>query len=100
MARFDVHTIDGPVSLVIDVQADLLAGLHSRIIVPLLPVSEVAAEAMPRLRPRVRVLSQEYIMSTPELAAVPTAELGERVANLEDQRDVIVDAIDFLLQGF
>lgn len=100
MARFDVHKIDGPLSLVIDVQADLLAGLHTRVVVPLSPVTKASAEAMPRLRPRVRILAQEYVLSTPELAALPTSELGERVANLEDQRDIIVDPVDFLLQGF
>lgn len=100
MARFDVYKMDGPAPLVIDVQADLLSDLNSRVVVPLLPVAEVPAEAMPRLRPRIRVLSQEYVLSTPEFAAVPTSELGEQVANLDDQRGVIIDAIDFLLQGF
>jgi hypothetical protein len=39
-------------------------------------------------------------MCTPEFAAVPTSDLGKRVENLEEQRGAIIDAIDFLLQGF
>lgn len=100
MARFDVYRIDGPASLVIDVQADLHSDLHSRVVVPLLPAAEVSGEWMPRLRPRIQMLAQDYILCTPEIAAIPTSELGQRLANLEDQRSVIIDSIDFLLQGF
>lgn len=39
-------------------------------------------------------------MITTDIAAVPTSLLGERVANLQDQREAIVDAVDFLMQGF
>jgi toxin CcdB len=59
MARFDVYEVDGPVPFVIDVQADLVAELHTRVVVPLLPATKSPTESMPRLRPRVSVLSQE-----------------------------------------
>jgi toxin CcdB len=99
MARFDVLKF-GPNLLVLDVQTELLASLQSRVVVPLRPVSHLPSEPLPRLRPSLRILGDTYLLGTPEIGAVPVSQLGECVANLEDQREVIVDAIDFLLQGF
>lgn len=99
MARFDVLKF-GPDLLVLDVQADLLSDLQSRVVIPLRQISQLASEALPRLRPSLRIRDETYLLGTPEIVAVPVSQLGERVANLEDQREIIVDAIDFLLQGF
>lgn len=55
---------------------------------------------MPRLKPLVSVAGVEYRLITTDMAAVPASELAECVANLEDQRQTIIDAVDFLLQGF
>lgn len=99
MARFDVFEF-GPDLLVLDVQADLLSDLQSRVVIPLRPISQLATEALPRLRPSLRILGATYLLGTPEIVAVPVSQLGEPVANIEDQRGVVVDAIDFLLQGF
>ena len=52
------------------------------------------------LKPLVRVLGAEYHLFTTDMVAIPRSLLGERVANIESQRDVIVDAVDFLMQGF
>ncbi|MBW8726345.1 MAG: CcdB family protein [Inquilinus limosus] len=46
------------------------------------------------------VAGQPYVLATPARASVPVASLGDRVASLADQHSVIVDALDFLLQGF
>jgi hypothetical protein len=48
----------------------------------------------------LRVLGETYLLGTPEIGAVPVSQLGECVANVEDQREIVVDAIDFHLQGF
>lgn len=37
MARFDVYSFKGNAPLVVDVQADILDALNSRIVIPLLP---------------------------------------------------------------
>ncbi|MBA4131122.1 MAG: hypothetical protein C0519_06830 [Hyphomicrobium sp.] len=99
MARFDVLKF-GPELLVIDVQAELLADLQSRVVIPLRRLPHIANEVLPRLRPSLRVLGETYLLGTPEIGAVPVSQLGECVANVEDQREIVVDAIDFLLQGF
>ncbi len=100
MARFDVYRIEGLSYYVIDLQAELLCDLSTRVVVPLVKLEAMGREAAARLRPRLRIGGADWIMNTPELAALPCAKLGDRVANLEDQRDVIVDAVDFLMQGY
>jgi hypothetical protein len=37
---------------------------------------------------------------TADIGTVQLADLQGRVTNLDNQRTVIIDAIDFLLQGF
>jgi toxin CcdB len=39
-------------------------------------------------------------MSTAELAGVSMRALGKRVDSLQDQRNEIITALDFLLTGF
>jgi toxin CcdB len=100
VARFDVHRISGLQAPVVDIQADVLRDLRTRIVIPLGPVDQQEREAAPRLRPRLLVAGIEYILNTPEMAAIPCSLIGEHIDNLEDQHHAIVDAVDFLLQGF
>jgi toxin CcdB len=99
MARFDVFRAQGGEGYLLDVQADHLAGLPSRVVVPLLrPRPELPAIA--DLNPMLRVAGEEVAMMTHYLTAVPKRELGAAVADLADQRDTITRALDLLLTGF
>lgn len=100
MARFDVYTFEGAIPLVLDIQAAILSDIGSRVVVPLALHQSVKRETMPRLKPILRIGGAEYVMITTDLVAIPSSMLGKHVANIEDQHGVIVDAIDFLLQGF
>lgn len=100
MARFDVYRLQGSTTLVLDIQANLFSTLGSRVIVPLTEADQSAREAMPRLKPTLKIGGVHYRLITTDIAAVPTNLLADQISNLEDQRGVIIDAIDFLLQGF
>ncbi len=100
MARFDVYHYSKKVPLVIDVQADLLAELRTRVVIPLLPQAQAKQEELPRLKPVIRVKGKKYILMTTDIGTLRVADLKEPVDNVEDQRQTIVDALDFLLQGF
>jgi toxin CcdB len=101
MARLDVYRFDHPsVPLVLDVQAGLLCDLATRVVIPLIPASQAGKAALPRLQPIVKIRGAEYVLMTPELAAARVSELGEVVANLEELRNEIIAALDFLFQGF
>lgn len=99
MARFDVHPNPDGEGYLLDVQADVLSYLLSRVVVPLQPKA-VAHIPMARLNPVIDVGGNELVMMTHFLSAVPKSILQPPIANLEPKRDVIVDAMDFLQQGF
>lgn len=99
MARFDVYRFAGRVDVVLDVQADLLQSLATRLVIPLRVVRGDMV-LMQRLAPVFAIAGGTYFLSTAEMAAVPASLLKEKLGNLEERRQEIIDAIDFLLQGF
>jgi len=102
MARFDVYRFASKAApLVVDVQADLLSDLASRVVVPLAPENKAKREALPRLKPLIRVGDGAYVFMTTDIGVLPKGRLGAHVANIEDaHRDEITAALDFLFQGF
>jgi toxin CcdB len=99
--RFDVHRLQGADDvLALNVQSEFHDHLLARIIIPMVPAHSYSAKPMKRLQPILSVDGQDYVLVTSEMAAIPTGDLGDRIASLADQRSVIVDALDFLLQGF
>lgn len=87
--------------MVVDVQADLLSDLMSRVVVPLEPKSAARPERLPRLEPEFRIAGKEYVFKPTDIAVLPATLLSEPVTNLEaNYRHEIVAALDFLFQGF
>ncbi|PDT03978.1 hypothetical protein CO666_12615 [Rhizobium chutanense] len=99
MARFHVYRLKGGNLLAIDLQANLLDDLPSRVMIPLHPVHELSW-SISRLNPRFPIEGETYVMATQRMASVPVAEIGGVVANLTTDSDRIVAAVDFLFQGF
>ncbi|MFA5966159.1 MAG: CcdB family protein [Sphingomonas sp.] len=99
MARFDVYRPGGGEALLLDCQADLLAGLDSRFVVPLLPVGFLA-NPFDRLNPFFDVAGARLVMVTQSAAAVPVRALGDHVVSLAHERATILNAIDMLLTGY
>ena len=89
----------GSPGLLLDCQADLLSGLNTRFVVPLLPEREAPRPAA-RLNPLFEIDGQRLVMATQFCAAIPARELGERVGSLADHQDDIIDALDMLISGF
>ncbi len=98
MARFDVHR-DGRGRLLVNVQADLLPELGTRLVAPLLPMDAIA-RPLKRLHPIVRFADEDFILATHLMAAVPVRSLGRPVASLDNQYDAIRSAIDMAFNGF
>jgi toxin CcdB len=104
MARFDVYAT--PIRderhhtpYWLDVQADHLGALATRVIIPL-------RKATPKLRPTQR-LNPEFVVEgmavfadTANLGTFPHNLLRKPVANLREQRLAIDDALDFLFSGY
>jgi toxin CcdB len=104
MAQFDVYRNVNPatrasIPFLLDVQADLLRSLATRIVVPLCEAHVLGGRRAERLNPEFDIHGRKVIMLTPELAGVPRKSLGERVASLADERTAIVAALDVALTG-
>lgn len=102
MARFDVYPSplgdEDEVPFWLDVQADHLSELATRVVLPLCrPQAGVRLAA--RLHPVLDVLGRSYFLDTANLGTFPKRLLHRPVANLREQRFLIEDALDFLFQG-
>ncbi len=103
MAQFDVylnpnHATRKLIPYLLDVQADLLDTLATRVVVPLVLEEEMGLAAK-RLNPQFKVKGVAVVMSTAELAGVPNRSLGDKVATLKNKRDEIIAALDLLFTG-
>ena len=99
MARFDIHANPDGNGFLLDVQADLMSHLNSRLVIPLVS-SGIAPTPMKVLNPIFQLQDATYLMLTQQMAAVSVQMLKRPVLNVNDRRDEVVAAIDLLLQGF
>lgn len=104
MAQFDVfknpnEETNRAVPYLLNVQADLLDTLSTRVVIPLV-ASLTAGKAIKHLNPEFVIEGTAVFMSTAELAGVPARSMGKKVSSLKDQRHEIIAALDFLLTGF
>lgn len=103
MAQFDVYLNPNAatrkvIPYLLDVQADLLDTLATRVVAPLV-LAEEMGQAAKHLNPQFKVKGMAVVMSTAELAGVPNRSLGDKVASLKNKRDEIIAALDFLFTG-
>ena len=73
----------------IDVQADLMSHLNTRLVVPLVPVRKAPKPAR-TLNPLFTLEGGEHVMLTQYAAAIPLSELKREVIDLASRRDEIV----------
>jgi toxin CcdB len=99
MARFHIHRIKGRDSLVMDLQADLLDAIETRIVAPVVPVGRIGAIFV-KLSPRVEIDGKPHYILIPSMASVSKRLLGESVLDMSHRQDEITAATDFLFQGF
>ena len=103
MAQFDVYLNTNSatrksIPYLLDVQADLLDTLATRVVVPLVLGEEMGLAAK-HLNPQFKIKGTSVVMSTAELAGVPNRLLGDKVASLKNKRDEIIAALDLLFTG-
>ena len=103
MAQFDVYLNPHPdtrksIPYLLDVQAELLDTLATRVVVPLILAEEMGLAAK-HLNPQFKIKGVAVVMSTAELAGIPNRSLGNKVASLKSKRDKIIAALDLLFTG-
>lgn len=104
MPQFDVYEnpnteTNQEIPYLLDVQADLLDTLATRVVVPLITAS-ATGKAIRHLNPEFTVNETEVVMSTAELAGISIQTMGKKVGTLKDNRQEIIGALDFLFTGF
>jgi toxin CcdB len=99
MERFNVYPNPSGRGYLLNVQADAMDHLATRVVIPLLPLDELPNPAT-GLNPLFVIDEAQYIMVTQSMAAVPVKLLKRSVCSLSDRYDEIVGALDLLLQGF
>ncbi len=104
MTQFDVYEnpnaeTNQTVPYLLDVQSDLLDGLATRVVIPLVD-ARIVGKPILHLNPRFHFDDTWVVMSTAELAGVPMGALGKKIGSLKDQRNEIIAALDFLITGF
>jgi len=99
MSRYEVYANPSGRGYLLDVQADILQPLNTRVAVPLVPLSGAPKPAK-TLNPVFDIGGEPYAMVTQYIAAVPVSELLNPVCSLQPRHDEIVAAIDFLFHGF
>lgn len=103
MAQYDIHPnpnhgSSAEMPFLVDVQADTLAHLPTRIVVPLArPGDEV--RPIRHLNPIIEVEGERLVLLIDQLAAVPKRLLLPSIGSLAEIRHDILAATDFLLTG-
>jgi toxin CcdB len=98
VARFDVYANGFGAGLLLDCQADLLSGLNTRLVAPLIRPDQ-APKPAGRLNPSFDIGGETYVMVTQYAGAVELRELGPKVASLADHDREIMNALDVLISG-
>ena len=98
MARFDVYASPDGRGYLLDVQADLLDSLSTRVVVPLMPVGTAPSPAK-RLNPVFDIQNERHVMVTQFLSAVPVFILKKPISNLALHDTEIMGALDILTTG-
>ena len=101
MAQFDVFrnpdvsTADA-FPYLLDVQHDIHHRMHSRLVVPL----SLSMKPVAHLTPIFEIEGNRAVMSTMDMVSVTPDIFGEYVVNIKEHRTAIIDALDFLVNGF
>jgi toxin CcdB len=83
----------------LEVQADLLDELNTRVVIPLVPYAP-KMKIIRRLNPVFLINGRQYALFTHLIGTIPAARLAEPRANLVRHHDDIVSALDMLFQGY
>jgi toxin CcdB len=101
--QFDVVTNPDPLETdyrpyLINLQSDLVSELTSTVVAPLVPRDLM--KGAQRLNPVVTVDGAEFWLATHELFAIDRRMLSSgTIANLSDDRDAIIAALDIVFTG-
>jgi toxin CcdB len=83
----------------LDIQSDLLDGLKTTVVIPMMSRKVASTQAITRLNPEFKIKKDKYVLVTQNMAGIDRRILGEEVMELADHRAEIIAALDFLVSG-
>ena len=99
MARLDLYRLPELDGYVLEVQANLLAGLATTVVIPLVPIDR-SPKPLSGLNPVFQVSGQAFVLQTQSLSAISRKELGAPVTSLgEDKHYDLLNALNLLFTG-
>ncbi|MDZ5649569.1 CcdB family protein [Nitrospirillum sp. BR 11828] len=99
MAQLDLYRLPRRPGFILEVQANLLIGLSTAAVVPLLP-QQADLRILERLNPVFNIDGIVHVMLTQSIATVPRKELGPPVSSLNSQHYFnVINALDMLISG-
>ncbi len=100
MAQFDLYKNsrenNDMFPYLLDITHEINSVSKFRVVVPLCNDSH----AITHLNPSFMIDGKTLYMSTMDIAGIPATMLGSNIDNFEKRRTEIVDALDFLVNGF
>ena len=84
MARFDIYKYASKATpLVLDVQADLLSGLNTCVVIPLVPEKQAKKEALPKLKPIIQIDGKRILVDSvvdEESITITVTDFGQTIS--------------------
>ena len=98
MRQWGVHQLKGGRQLVLVIQSDMLQGIDTYLVAPL--IAQASAPSLDRrLLPTILAGDDPLIALILSIASVPRSEIGAFVAFAEHARDEVTRALDMVLSG-
>jgi toxin CcdB len=101
MAQFDVHRNLGKhkdtIPFVVVVQSAQFDGYRRRVVVPLVRATALGKIDYAGFNPTFKIRGTAVVLHPLEIVSIPVDQLGEMVASLRDDSQLIVAALDELL---
>lgn len=80
-------------------QADVAETGDARMTAPLIPLSGMRRAVAGRVTPTVSIGDADFILAIPQMTAIRTRSLRDRVGSIARHRDAVTAALDYLFQG-
>jgi toxin CcdB len=101
MAQFDVHRNTGKhkegIPFVVVVQSAQFDDYRRRVVVPLVRATAIGKVDYAGFNPTFKIRGTAVVLHPLEIVSMPVDQLGELVGSLDDDRQLIVAALDELL---
>lgn len=88
-----------PIPYFIDIQNDLFDSLNSRLVIPVVGERQLQNTNPEKLCPVIDIENKKYILLTHQISSVPIQLLSSPLGSVDEYRNEIINALDFLVMG-